>query len=80
MLVMSQAAEWHKSESTFHLESSLKCTEMGLIFRDVDYQRQIKMLFRRVARGPLTPSSLLLGAGLLLRFCQGSSLVLDSGV
>lgn len=74
MLVMSQAAEWHKSESTFRLESSLKCgTEMGLIFRDVDYQRQIKMLFRRVARRPFTPSSLLLGAGLLLRLYQGSS-------
>lgn len=73
MLLMSQAAEWHKSESTFHLESSLKCcTEMCLIFRDVGYRGYIKMLFRRVARRPFTPSGLLLSAGLLLRFYQVS--------
>lgn len=69
VLVMSQAAEWHKSESTFHSESSLKCcAEICLIFRDVGYQGHIKMLFRSVARRPFTPSGLLLGAGLLLRF------------
>lgn len=45
VLVMDQAAEWYKSESTFHLESLLKFdTEMCLGFRDVDYQRNREAL------------------------------------
>lgn len=74
VLVMDQAAEWHKSESTFHLESLLKFdTEMYLSFRGVDYQRNNKAWFGNVARRPSSPSNLLLSAGLLLTLYQVNS-------
>lgn len=56
MWVMDQAAEWHKSESTFHLESFSEF-EMCLCFRDVDYQRNNKMVLERVSRMSSSPSN-----------------------